>query len=195
MVVIVSGRGLSFVMLELFYRLPKNVIRIFSGRNLGGHALAIALTMIIVGSGLDWSYYLATRDLIFIRLAFPAVVLGGVVPLWGILAILLFGAIRKNQRVITTAWAVGASVASTRHQSWLPTGLAQRRRFLGLAVVPHHRGVRHGGLPDHTTSQEQNVRRPRRVGDHPLVLRIRRRRDLRRFDRDRRWQKFRQPAH
>jgi hypothetical protein len=37
----------------LFYRLPRNVIAIFSGRNLLWHAAAIALTIVIVTSGGD----------------------------------------------------------------------------------------------------------------------------------------------
>ena len=41
---------------ELFYRLPRNAIAIFSGRNLVWHALAIGLTIAIVMSGGDWSY-------------------------------------------------------------------------------------------------------------------------------------------
>jgi hypothetical protein len=32
----------------LFYRLPRNVIALFSGRNLLWHAAAIALTIVIV---------------------------------------------------------------------------------------------------------------------------------------------------
>jgi len=46
---------------ELFHRLPRNVIAIFSGRNLLWHALAIGLTLLIVMSGFDWSYYRFTR--------------------------------------------------------------------------------------------------------------------------------------
>ena len=48
---------------ELFHRLPRNVITIFSGRNLWWHALAIGLTAGIVTSGLDWSYYLPDHAL------------------------------------------------------------------------------------------------------------------------------------
>ena len=57
---------------ELFHRLPRNVIAIFSGRNLLWHALAIGLTMLMVMSGFDWSYYLSTRGDTIRALARPA---------------------------------------------------------------------------------------------------------------------------
>jgi hypothetical protein len=56
----------------LFYRLPRNVIAIFTGRNLLWHAAAIALTIAIVTSGGDWAYYRWTRAGMFFVLARPA---------------------------------------------------------------------------------------------------------------------------
>jgi membrane-associated phospholipid phosphatase len=92
---------------ELFHRLPRNVITIFSGRNFWYHTLAIVLTILIVMSGSDWAYYLLTRKEVFAQLAFPAIMLGSLVPIFGTLAILTIGGISKNQRIITTAWALG----------------------------------------------------------------------------------------
>jgi membrane-associated phospholipid phosphatase len=92
---------------ELFHRLPRNVITIFSGRNLWWHALAIGLTAGIVTSGLDWSYFLSTRGETFVRLARPAIRLGAILPILGTLILLVIGAIRKNRRIIATAWALG----------------------------------------------------------------------------------------
>ena len=92
---------------ELFHRLPHNLKKIFSGWNLGWHALAIVLTMIIVSSGLDWSYYLATRGDWFTPLARPGIVLGGIVPMFGILGLLLIAAAAKNRRLLTSAWGLG----------------------------------------------------------------------------------------
>jgi hypothetical protein len=46
---------------ELLHRLPRNVITIFSGRNLLYHALAIVLTIVIVMSGFDWDYHPASQ--------------------------------------------------------------------------------------------------------------------------------------
>jgi membrane-associated phospholipid phosphatase len=92
---------------ELLYRLPRNALAIFTGRNLLWHALAIGLTMAIVMSGLDWSYYLATRAKAIQSLIRPAIVLGTFLPVLGTLIILLIGEVYKNRRLITTAWALG----------------------------------------------------------------------------------------
>ncbi len=92
---------------ELLYRLPRNIITIFSGRNLLWHALAILLTCVVVMSGTDWFYFLSTRGDIFIPLARPAIRLGNLLPILGTLMLLLIGEVRKNRQTITTAWALG----------------------------------------------------------------------------------------
>jgi membrane-associated phospholipid phosphatase len=92
---------------ELLHRLPSNLLAIFTGRNLLWHALAIGLTIAIVMTGLDWSYYLATRGKTIQSLVRPAIVLGTFVPVLGTLLILLFGELLKNRRLVTAAWALG----------------------------------------------------------------------------------------
>ena len=94
---------------ELFYRLPRNFITIFSGRNLLWHATAIVLTIVIVTSGGDWAYYVSTRAPLFFTLALPALWLGMFVPVMGSLAILAAGVATMNRRLVTTAWALGQS--------------------------------------------------------------------------------------
>ena len=94
-------------MSELFYRLPRNIVTIFSGRNLLWHALANGLTAEMVMSGGDWSYYVATRSEVIQRLARPAIMAGTFLPLLLPLAILLAGEFGKNQPLKTTGWAVG----------------------------------------------------------------------------------------
>jgi membrane-associated phospholipid phosphatase len=91
----------------LFYRLPQNVVTVFRGRNLAWHALAIVLTIIIVMSDTDWNYYLLTRGDDWTRFAFPAVIIGGVVPIQGILLLLLISLLFRQRRLVTTAWALG----------------------------------------------------------------------------------------
>jgi membrane-associated phospholipid phosphatase len=91
----------------LFYRLPRNVIAIFSGRNLLWHAFAIALTIVIVTSGGDWAYFRWTRAEAFFALARPALRLGMLMPILGPLVILVAGEAIKNRRLKTTAWALG----------------------------------------------------------------------------------------
>ena len=92
---------------ELLHKLPQNVIAIFSGRNLLYHALAIALTMVIVMSGGDWSYYVSTRGNLFLLFARPAILLGTLLPVLAILLVLVIGEAGKNQRLVTTAWSLG----------------------------------------------------------------------------------------
>ena len=91
----------------LFYRLPRNAIATFSGRNLLWHAAAIVLTIMIVTSGGDWAYYRWTRPGTFFALALPALALGMLMPVLWPLALLVSGLALKNRRLITTAWALG----------------------------------------------------------------------------------------
>lgn len=91
----------------LLHRLPRNVLTIFSGRKLFWHALAILLTLLIVESGFDWTWYLWTRGEIFLWLSRPAIILGGLIPILGIPSILLAGWITKNQSFRTSGWALG----------------------------------------------------------------------------------------
>jgi len=131
-----KGWTILNVMPELFFQLPRNVIRVFSGRNLWWHALAIGLTMAIVMSGGDWSYYLSTRGAAFVRFARPAIMFGSVVPLFGVLFILLVGVLPKNRRLITTAWALGQAallgfVISSGYKA-----------FTGRRPPPHSKGFR-----------------------------------------------------
>jgi membrane-associated phospholipid phosphatase len=92
---------------ELFYRLPRNAIAIFSSRRLLWHASAIVLTIVIVTSGGDWAYYRWTRAETFFVLARPALRLGTFMPVLGSLVILIAGEATKNRRLIVTAWALG----------------------------------------------------------------------------------------
>jgi membrane-associated phospholipid phosphatase len=91
----------------LFHQLPRNVIAIFSGRNLLWHASAIVLTIAIVMPGGDWAYYRSTRGEAFFLFARPALRLGMMMPVLASLAVLIAGEATKNRRLITTAWALG----------------------------------------------------------------------------------------
>jgi hypothetical protein len=129
---------------ELLHRLPRNVITIFSGRNLLWHALAIVLTVVIVMSGFDWSYYLSTRGDAFLLLARPAIVLGTLLPVLAILVILIAGEVGKNRRLITTAWALGQAAILGYFISCC------YKAFTGRIPPPFHRGFRMsatGGAP------------------------------------------------
>jgi hypothetical protein len=93
--------------IELLYKLPRNVITIFTGRNLLWHALAIVLTIMSVMSDFDWFYYRSTRGETLLQLARPAIMFGAMLPALVTLVILIVGVVKKNCRIITTAWALG----------------------------------------------------------------------------------------
>ncbi len=90
-------------MRDFFLTLPRNIIRSFSGRNLLLHALAIAVTFLIVSSGLDWIYCKTTRP--FGGYLFYAVRLGWRVPIVFPIVWYMLGYIRKDRRAIYTAYA------------------------------------------------------------------------------------------
>jgi membrane-associated phospholipid phosphatase len=133
-------------MSELFYRLPQNVITIFSGRNLLWHTLAIVLTMVIVLSGGDWSYFLSTRGNAFVRFARPAIMLGSMVPLLATLVIWIVGEVGKNRRIITTAWALGQAAILGYLTSCF------YKAFTGRIPPPHFRILAVGHAPLMDTS-------------------------------------------
>jgi membrane-associated phospholipid phosphatase len=106
-----SVRGISgFIMMaavpELFYRFPRNIVAIFSGRNLLWHAAAILLTIAFVTSGGDWAYYCWTRAEVFSVLARPALGLGMLMPVLWPLALLVVGLAWNKRRLRSVAWAL-----------------------------------------------------------------------------------------
>jgi membrane-associated phospholipid phosphatase len=92
---------------ELFQRLPQNVITIFRGRNLWYHLLAIVLTILIVESDTDWTYYRWTRSEVIAQAALPAIMLGTLFPVFGILGLVISGTVSRNRRIVSTGWALG----------------------------------------------------------------------------------------
>ncbi len=94
-------------MRDLFYKLPGNVARCFQGYNLLWHLLAIALTFIIVISGFDWLYFTSSRSVLLRPLFFPAVALGGLLPIVVPLALYLFSIVRNSKIINNTSLALG----------------------------------------------------------------------------------------
>ncbi len=91
-------------MMRYFFRtLPRNILRSFWGRNLPWHVLAIAATVFIVRSDLDWAYLKATRP--FAVYLFPAVIVGWYTPMVLPLVLYLSGSIRKKPRAICAAYS------------------------------------------------------------------------------------------
>ncbi len=88
----------------LFYKFWQNFLACFSGVNLLWHALAIALTYVIVTSGFDWKYHqLLGHGLIF-NLFFPAAIFGFLVPVVVPAVLLIKG--QRNPKILNTAFAL-----------------------------------------------------------------------------------------
>lgn len=81
-----------------------------NGMSLLTQLIAVALTYIIVISGADWAYFIATRSQALHVLFLPALIIGGLFPVAGSLLLLLIGYLRKSTHLINSAWAMGQSV-------------------------------------------------------------------------------------
>ena len=94
-------------MFPLFYQFPRHIIKIFSGKNLLLHLLAIILTFIIVISDFDWKYFLFFHHSAIQHLLFPAVWIGFFVPVFVPVILLILGFILKNFLIRNIGWALG----------------------------------------------------------------------------------------
>jgi len=93
--------------MKLFFSiLPRNIIECFKGRMLIWHLAAIILTLALVASGLDWQYFLWTRSPILRSWLFPAVPIGGLLPIVLPLALLVVGGVARSARTRLIAWAI-----------------------------------------------------------------------------------------
>ncbi len=93
-------------MKQFLVTLPRNLIGCFTGWRIVGHIIAILLTFILVMSGFDWRYFLATRSPALRSWMWPAVGIGALLPIYLPLLLLAFGFLAKNARTILTGWAV-----------------------------------------------------------------------------------------
>jgi membrane-associated phospholipid phosphatase len=94
-------------MKQFLSTLPRNIIACFQGRMIIWHVFAIALTFILVASGFDWGYFLSTRAPSLRSWMFPAVHLGGLLPIILPLVLLAFGSLTGSARTRLVGWAVG----------------------------------------------------------------------------------------
>jgi membrane-associated phospholipid phosphatase len=93
--------------MKLFFStLPRNLIECFEGRMLIWHLTAIILTILLVVSGLDWEYFLGTRSPTLRSLFFPAVPIGGLLPIALPLMLLVLGGITRSAKTRLIAWAI-----------------------------------------------------------------------------------------
>jgi membrane-associated phospholipid phosphatase len=137
-------------MKQFLVALPRNLIGCFTGWRLIGHLVAILLTVILVLSGFDWHYFLATRNPALRSWMWPAVFIGGLLPIYLPLLLLAFGFLAKNARTILTGWAVAqaellGALIVIAYKAF--TGRAHPARSIG-ADISHvfHFGWLRGGV-------------------------------------------------
>ncbi len=110
----------------------KNLIGIFSGRNLLWHLLAIVLTFIIVETGFDWKFFIYVAGVPW-RIDFlPALMLGTILPFLVPLGFLLVSFILKNKKALRVGFAEAEAVIS----GLLIAGAY--KAFTGRIQPPHH---------------------------------------------------------
>jgi membrane-associated phospholipid phosphatase len=93
----------------LLHNLPQNIKKSFSGRNIFLHIAAILLTFAIVYSGFDWWYFSSIHESSISAYLWPAIVLGGIVPIFSPIVLLLWGIIKKQTILINTGFALAQS--------------------------------------------------------------------------------------
>ena len=137
-------------MKEFFTTLPRNLIGCFTGRRLIWHVVAILLTLILVWSGFDWRWFLATRNPALRSWMWPAVGISGLLPLALPLILFLIGILARNAKFILTGWAVGqaallGSLVSSAYKAF--TGRAHPAHNVGPDISHvFHFGFLRGGV-------------------------------------------------
>lgn len=93
-------------MKQFLVTLPRNLSGCFTGWKLAWHLVAILVTVVLVRSGFDWRYFLATRSPELRSWMWPSVVIGGLLPFYLPLALFIAGYINLNLKCVSTGWAV-----------------------------------------------------------------------------------------
>lgn len=89
------------------YRLPQNIAACFKGKFLVAQLIAVGLSILIVTTDLDWTYYQTSRSELLRTFIFPAILLGGLLPIVAPLVLLSFGILRKKAYLVIAAWGLG----------------------------------------------------------------------------------------
>jgi membrane-associated phospholipid phosphatase len=93
-------------MKQFLVTVPRNLMGCFQGWRLVWHVVAILLTVILVMSGFDWRWFLATRNPALRSWMWPAVGIGGLLPIVLPLVLFVVGFIIQSSRTILAGWAV-----------------------------------------------------------------------------------------
>jgi membrane-associated phospholipid phosphatase len=149
--------------MKLFFStLPRNFIGCFKGRMLLWHLAAIVLTLALVLSGFDWQYFLWTRSPMLHSWMFPAVHIGGRLPILLPLTLLVLGGIGRSASTRLVGWAIGqaeiigGNCRCRLQGNYGPCSPSARHRHRNgpepcFQVRPAARGVFWGWPSSHTT--------------------------------------------
>ena len=118
-------------MKQFLSTLPRNLLDCFKGRRIIWHIIAISLTFILVTSGFDGLYFASTRKPIFRSCMFPAVVIGGLLPIALPLLLLAVGSMSRIARITLAGWAVGQA------------------EFIGAVVAAAYKAITGRAHPSH----------------------------------------------
>jgi membrane-associated phospholipid phosphatase len=94
-------------MKQFLMTVPHNLVGCFRGWKIVWHVIAIVLTFILVMSGFDWHWFLATRNPALHSWMWPAIKIGALLPIALPLFLLAVGSIIENSRTVLSGWAVG----------------------------------------------------------------------------------------
>jgi len=133
-----------------FSTLPRNAIECFKGRKLIWHLAAILLTVALVLSGFDWHYFLWTRSPILRFWLWPAVPIGGLLPIALPLILLVLGGVTRSAPTWLIGWAIGqaeviAAIIAAGYKA--VTGRAHPAHDVGVDLTHVFRfGLLRGGV-------------------------------------------------
>jgi membrane-associated phospholipid phosphatase len=116
--------------------LPRNLIACFKGRMIVWHMAAILLTLCLVLSGVDWHYFVSTRAPFLRSCMFPAVVVGGLLPIALPLILIALGSLVRSARTRLVGWAVGQA------------------EFIGAVVAAAYKAITGRAHPTHVTDDD-----------------------------------------
>jgi membrane-associated phospholipid phosphatase len=97
-------------MKPLFHNFVRNIVHCFKGFNLVWILIAIFITFISVVSGFDWYYFINFKDGLIYKIFFPAVVIGGFLPIVIPLTLLIYGKIKRNKKILNVGYALVQAV-------------------------------------------------------------------------------------
>ena len=135
--------------MPLFHNVKKNILSVFTLKNILYQLLAIALTYVIVVSDFDWIYYKFVQTLGLNNWLFPAIIIGGIIPMFGLPALYIFSKLTKKSELLHTTWALSQSAVlgwfiSSTYKAF--TGRVQPQMFLENALVDNSRDWNFGIL-------------------------------------------------